>query len=59
MTQRQPHPLPLDAHGDEADARSGVEPAVEELQLGLGRREPEEAEGGAEVGAAAVHYSMI
>jgi hypothetical protein len=42
--------MPLDAHGDEADAGPGVEPAMEELQLGLARREPQEAEGGAELG---------
>ena len=32
-----------------------VEPAVQELQLGLGGREPEEGERGAEVGEAPVH----
>jgi len=49
VAQRESEPLPLDAHDDQADAGPGVEPAVQELQLGRARRELEEAEGGAEI----------
>jgi len=34
VTQREPEPLPLDAYHDQAEVGPGVEPAVEELQLG-------------------------
>jgi len=54
VTQGQPQPLTLDAHGDEPDAGPGVEPAVQELQRGLTGRELEEAEGGAERGESSV-----
>ena len=60
---RQPEARPeaFDAHGDAPDAGPGVEPAVQEPQLGLGGRELEETEGGAEVSAARVvaAHSMI
>ena len=46
----------MQAHGDQANASPGVEPAVQESQLGRARRELEEAEGGAEGGDAAVGH---
>ena len=33
MAEREPEPLTLDAYDDQAEAGSGVEPAVEEPQL--------------------------
>jgi hypothetical protein len=54
VAQREPEPLPLHAHGDQPDAGPGVEPAVEQPELGRARRELEEAEGGAEPAAAGV-----
>lgn len=53
----KPEPRPLDAHDDQANARPGVEPAVKELQLGLGGGEPQEAEGGPEATASGVQFS--
>jgi hypothetical protein len=44
---------------DQSDAGPGVEPAVQEAQLWRAWLELEEAEGGAEGGAAAVAHSMI
>ena len=49
MAQGQTQALALHAHGDEPDAGPGIEPAVQELQLGRAWRELEEAEGGEEV----------
>ena len=46
--EREPEPLPLDAHDDQAEAGPGVEPAMQELQLGCARREMREAERGGE-----------
>jgi len=54
VTQREPESLPLDAHDDQAETGPGVESAVEQAQLGRVGLELEEAEGGAEVGAATV-----
>ena len=44
VTQREPEPLALDADNDQAEAGPGVEPAVQEPQLGRSRWELEEAE---------------
>jgi hypothetical protein len=49
VAQGQTQTLTLDAYGDQPDALPGVEPAVQEPQLGLGSRDLEEAEGGAEM----------
>jgi hypothetical protein len=48
VAERQPQALPFDAHGDEADAGPGVEPLVQKPQLGLGGRELQKPERGAE-----------
>jgi len=52
VAEREPEPLPLDAHDDQAETGPRIELAVEQPQLGRARRELEEAEGGGEVGAA-------
>jgi hypothetical protein len=60
VAQREPEPLTLDAHDDEAEAGPGVEPAVQQTQLGCAGRELEEAEGGAEEGEPVIgHGSRI
>jgi len=45
--QREPEPVPLDAHDDQAEAGPGVEPAVQSPQLRRAGRELEENQGGA------------
>jgi len=47
LSELQVPPLSVQSHRDEPDAAPGVEPAVQESQLGRARRELEEAEGGA------------
>jgi hypothetical protein len=44
VAARQPELLPLDVGDDQAEAGPGIEPSVEEPQLGRARRELEEAE---------------
>jgi hypothetical protein len=39
VAEREPEPLALDAHDDQAEPGPGVEPAVEQPQLGSARRE--------------------
>jgi hypothetical protein len=49
VRQRQAMTLPLDAHSDEPDAGPGIEPAVQEPQLGRPGLELQESERGARV----------
>jgi hypothetical protein len=50
--------LPVHPHGNEANAVPGVESAVEQLQFGRARLEPEEAEGGCQIRAATVGHVL-
>jgi hypothetical protein len=56
VAQREPKPMALDVHDDQPDTCPGVEPSVQERQLGCALRELEEAESGAEGGEAAVGH---
>jgi hypothetical protein len=52
LRQLQIPALVMEPNGNEPEAGPGVQPAVQEPQLGRAGREPEEAEGGAEGGEA-------
>jgi hypothetical protein len=54
LTNAHLEALVCHADDDQADPRPRVEPAVEQLQLRRARRQAEEAEGGAEGGAALI-----
>jgi hypothetical protein len=54
VTKGQSQALALDAHDDQPDAGPGVQPLMQQPQLGRARLNLEEAEGGAEQQAAAI-----